>query len=1363
MRFGVLGPLAVWKTDGTEAAVPGAKVRALLAHLLVHPGHPVSADRLIDGLWGEELPDHPANALQGKVSQLRRALERTEPGGRALVAAGPAGYTLRVPADAVDAGRFTLLLERARATADGPRAKAQLLREALNLWRGEAFADFTEAPFARGAIGRLEEARLTAWEEQAEARLESGEHGPLAADLADLVVRHPLRERLRAAQLRALYRAGRQTEALAAYETLRSHLANDLGLAPGAELAALHGAILRQDPGLAGPGGAGDGFSAREGGGSAGSGSASPAAGSSAGAGSVAVPSLAAAPLPVPSAAAARSAAASSEAAPSAEPSAAGGTTAGALAVPSTGGAAVARAATSAEEAANATAEHSGAAAVPAVAEEAAGETAARGEVPAGAAAWGGAAAGPAMPQGATARAAVADGTATGSAAAGGSVSGPAMAQGAAVVASVVGSTGVAGDRGARSGVGAHLPAPAPPAPRTNLPAPVAALLGRDDDVPGVRQLLAETRLVTLTGPGGVGKTRLAVAAARGLLDEFGDGVWLVELAGLDRAAGYGADAVAEAVGRVLGLHEEPGAPVAAVERLTWALRGRRLLVVLDNCEHLVDAVAESVDVLLRDVPGLSVLATSQEPLDVSGERVWVVAPLDLVSAVELFRQRAGLGSGSGSGSGGVSGSGSGGVSGAGPGARLGADDSEAVAELCVRLDGLPLALELAAARVRTMGVHGLLSRIDDRFALLARGFRGAPARQRTLRAVIDWSWSLLTPPERTLLRRLAVHDGCTLDAAQAVGADGTVRGQDVLDLLSRLVDRSLVVASDHPDGPRYCVLESVREYGAEQLREAGEFDAVRERHSVHYAELAVRAGRLLHGPEQRRWLDRLDEESANLRRALDTAVRQGAAGRALDMVNALAWYWVLRGRIAEARRYLDAALALMPGAAPDTASARALALAWRTGISLREGTDAGADAYADACAGTDTGPKSKAAATAAYIDPYIDTYAATGPDGHDGTGGDESAGGAETNRLLRATLCAYNELDDPSGRATALWILGSAQMGAGAVRTGERLVNEALDAFTALGDTWGTAATLSVRARHAIAHGDLAAVRRDSERSARLFRELGDEWGQLQTVFPLATLSEIAGDYAEAARLHREGLAIAERLGLRTEASKRLSGLGRIALLTGDFAEARTAHEQALRLAHEHSFRSGELDARIGLGLGARREGDLEGAERHMRELLTWFRGADYGPGVTLALAELGFAAELRGDAAAAQALHAEGFDVALGLGDARAMALALEGLAGAAAAAGEHRAAATLLGAAATARASVGAPLPPGERRDVDRVSAAARGHLGEETYTTAFEEGAGLTPETARDQATSPAARPTAGSRPPGSGPTGTHTPR
>ncbi|MBB5101670.1 BTAD domain-containing putative transcriptional regulator [Streptomyces spectabilis] len=1095
MRFGVLGPLMVRTTDGAAVTVPGAKVRALLAQLLVHPGRPVSAERLIDGLWGGALPDHPANALQGKVSQLRRALEKAEPGGRDLVASGPAGYALRVAPDDVDATRFTALVERARG-ADGPRERVRLLTDALDLWRGDAFADFAGEAFARGAVDRLDEARLTAREEQAEARLDLGEHGPLAADLAGLVVRHPARERLRAAQLRALYRSGRQTEALAAYEDLRRRLADDLGLVPGPDLAALHGAILRQDPALDGP---------------------------------------------------------------------------------------------------------------------------------------------PPAPRGAS----------------------PAPA-----------------DRD---------PLPRPPTgasgARTNLPAPVSGLVGRDDAVPGVRRLLGATRLVTLTGPGGVGKTRLAVAAARGLVPDFPDGVWLVELAGIDAGGDRAAEAVAEAVTRALGLHEEPGAgpPRDAVARLTDALRARRLLLVLDNCEHVVDAVAAVAAGLLRDAADLTVLATSQEPLDVSGERVFPVPPLELGGAMELFVRRAGLGPGA---------------------AALGADDTEAVAELCVRLDGLPLALELAAARVRTLGVHGLLARIDDRFALLGRGFRGAPARQRTLRAVIDWSWSLLSEPERTVLRRLAVHDGCGLAGAEAVGAGGGVRAPDVLDLLARLVDRSLVVASDRPDGPRYCVLESVRAYGAERLRDAGEFEEVRERHSVHYAALAERGGAALRGPEQRRWLERLDEESGNLRRALDTAVARGAVERALRMVNSLAWYWVLRGRAAEARRSLDAALALAPvaaGLAPGTAAARALALAWRTGIALREGDEG----FADACAGT-----------------------ASAPGAH-----------RDVDPPLAAALAAYQHVDDPSGRATALWVLGAAQLGAGAVRTGERLVNEALDAFDALGDRWGTAAALSVRARHAMAHGDLAAVRRDSERSALLFRELGDAVGQLQTVFPLAALSEIAGDYAEAARLHDEGLAVAERLGLWAEASKRLSGRGRIALLTGDLAGARAAHERALGLARDHGFRSGEIDALIGLGLGARREGDLDGAERHMRELLAWFRRADYGPGVTLALAELGFAAELRGDAAAARALHADGFAAALPLGDPRALALALEGLAGAEAAAGAHGTAATLLGAAAAARASVGTPLPDAERGDVDRAEAAARARLGAESYTTAFKQGQRLSPVEAR----------------------------
>ncbi|MFD6990461.1 BTAD domain-containing putative transcriptional regulator [Streptomyces sp. NPDC059943] len=1104
MRFGVLGPLAVWTADGDPVPIPGAKVRALLAHLLVSPGRAVSVGRLVDGLWGAALPDDPGNTLQGKVSQLRRALERAEPGGRDLVVsgAGVSGYLLRSGPGAVDAERFTALLERARAEAV-PRTKADLLSEALGLWRGEAFADFAGEPFALAEISRLEEARLTTLEEQAEIRLALGEYAKLAGELGGLVAAHPLRERLRAVHLRALYGAGRQTEALESYEDLRRRLSDELGLEPGRELASLQQAVLRQD------------FALTE----------------------------------------------------------------------------------------------------------------------------------------------------------------------------------------SRPGV------------RTNLPTPITEIVGRDEATSAVRDLLAASRLVTLTGPGGVGKTRLAVEVARRGAEAYPDGVWLVELAALDRSPGPRADpdvvnAVAEAVMRVLDIQEAgsagggsgAGGPLSSpARRLGGALRDRRLLLVLDNCEHIVDPVAELTAALLLNAPGLTVLTTSQKPLGISGEQVWAVPPLPLPSAVALFTARAGVGAGTGTGTGGDTG---------------GEAGSEAVAELCRRLDGIPLALELAASRVRTIGVHGLVARLDDRFELLAVGPRNAPDRQRTLRAVIDWSWGLLTAPERVVLRRLAVHSGsCSLEAAEAVSSGDGVRPADVIELLARLVDRSLVVLSDRPEGPRYRLLESVKEYCLEQLGAADELTAVRERHCRYYTELALRAAPLLRGPEQRRWLELLDGEAANLRSALDFAVRQGsgtgtgADERALRTVNALAWYWVLRGRPAEARRFLDSALATgSPDGSPDGSGARsaigsaagrltperALAMAWRAGVGLLEGDSDDAERR---------------------IRDVLEAYE-----------GEPAPHGPDT-------------VDDPAGRATALWFLGFAQMGSGDVATGESLVNRSLDAFRAVGDTWGTAAALSVRARHAMARGDLDAVKRDGERSARLFDETGDRWGRLQTVFPLATLSQITGDYAHAADLHREGLAIAEQLGLWTEAAKRLTGLGRIALLTGDHAQARTYHERALKLAREQNFRSGEVDAEIGLGLGARLEGAYDLAERHMRGLLAWFREVGYGPGSTLALAELGFVAELRGDAKTARTLHLEGFDTARELGDPRAMALALEGLAGARAVAGRYGESAMLLGAAATARESVGAPLPPAERRDVDRISAVGRDTLGKVGFEAEFDRGALLDMDGAR----------------------------
>ncbi|MFJ8584806.1 BTAD domain-containing putative transcriptional regulator [Streptomyces sp. NPDC093595] len=1054
MRFGVLGPLTVWGADGRAVPVPGAKVRTLLARLLIAPGRPVSADRLLDDLWGEALPDHPRNALQGKVSQLRRVLRDAVPDEPGLLVSEAGGYALRIAADAVDAGRFSALAAPKRART-APQARAAALTEALGLWRGEPYAGFADEPFARAEVSRLSEARLTALEELAEARLESGEGRTLLAELEALVAAHPLRERLRAAHMRALYRAGRQTEALDSYDLLRRRLDEELGLVPGAGLDSLRQAILRQDRALDGP--------------------------------------------------------------------------------PRTVG--------------------------------------------------------------------------------------------------------------------------------TRLPAPVTRLVGRDADLAAVARTMTASRLVTLTGPGGVGKTRLAVESARRVSDEFPDGVWLVELASLDpeRVADPATSAVAEAVTKVLGvrdeLDEDGEATLSPLRRLAGAFGGRRALLVLDNCEHVVRAVSAVVAALLREAPGLTVLVTGREPLRLTGEAVWQVPPLSLPDAVELFTSRA-----------------------ATPSLAPDGADAEAVAQLCRRLDGLPLALELAASRVRTAGVHGLLNRLGDRFGVLTGGARDAPERQRTLRAVLDWSWDLLTAAERAVLRRLSVHAaGCTAEAAEAVCAGDGVPAADLPEVLENLVDRSLVVLSDRPDTTVYHLLETVRAYGRERLAEAGESDAVRERHSLYHSRLVSRAAPQLRGPEQQRWLERLDGAGPDLRRALDHAVAAGAvaadaADRSLRMVNALAWYWVLRGRLVEAARALDAVL----GSLPDRPTpGRALAMAWRTGIAVMAGTG----------------------------EP------------------------AETAGRIEAVLSAYDEVDDPEGYATVLWFLGSAQMGAGAVAAGEALVNRALDGFSALGDDWGRAAALSVRARHAMARGDLEAVRRDGEESARLFRAAGDRWGWLQTVFPLAALSEIRGDYRTAGRLQQEGLAVAEELGLAREAAKRLCGLGRLALLTGDHRRARDHHERARALAREHRFRSVEVDAELGLALGARREGDHALAERRLRPLLDWFTKVGYGPGVTLVTAELGFVAEHRGDAAAARALHLQGLEAATDLGDPRARALALEGLAGAFALAGDHRGAALLLGAAEAARTSVDAPLLPAERGDVDRVATAARAALTPRAYAAAHAEGATL----------------------------------
>jgi predicted ATPase/DNA-binding SARP family transcriptional activator len=675
VQVAILGPLEVSDDGGAPVVISGARLRDLIVRLALAGGRPVSTSELGDAVWGDEPPADLANALQTLVSRARRAL-----GGAQTVEQSAAGYRLAIKPDDVDAFRFQRLL------AEGH------LEKAMGLWRGPALADAGE--FAAPHAQRLERLQLDAMVTRLATEVADDPAGGHVGPLEVLAAHHPLDEKVTGLLMRALAATGRQAEALAAYETIRGRLADELGIDPGAELQAVHLEVLR-------------------------------------------------------------------------------------------------------------------------------GEAAAR-----GAAGGNGAAAGPGAPGGQGA---------AGQGATGG--------QGAAGQATVAADGADTGNGSAPTGGAMH----GAPRARTNLRAQLTSFVGREDDVARVIKALEQYRLVTLVGPGGTGKTRLAVevaaVAAAGAPDEtpadaddVSDGVWLAELASVTDPGD-----VPQSVLNSIGLREprllldspQRAGNRDARARLLDGLVDAHALLVLDNCEHLIDACAHLADELLSHCPGLRIVATSREPLGITGESLLSIAPLSQpmhgvpaqeavgFPAVRLFAERAAAVS---------------------PGFEVDDETVALVIDIVRRLDGLPLAIELAAARLRTLPLAEIARRLIDRFRLLTGGSRTALPRHRTLRAVVEWSWDLLTAEERLLAERFAVFPaGATPDAVAAVCADpgGPTAGADrvsvdpadIDDLLSSLVDKSLLQpvraargeATPEAGGSRLRMLETVREYGSEQLAGRGE------------------------------------------------------------------------------------------------------------------------------------------------------------------------------------------------------------------------------------------------------------------------------------------------------------------------------------------------------------------------------------------------------------------------------------------------------------------------------------------------------------------------------------------------------------
>ncbi len=618
----------------------------------------------------------------------------------------------------------------------------------------------------------------------------------------------------------------------------------------------------------------------------------------------------------------------------------------------------------------------------------------------------------------------------------------------------------------------------------SNLTSHLTSFIGREREMAEVKRLLQGARLLTLTGAGGTGKTRLAAQIAAELIHEIEDGVWWVELAGLTDQS-----LVPQAVAAALGVREQAGR--AIVKTLADHLRARRLAIILDNCEHLVVACAKLADELLRACPELKILATSRESLNVAGEVIWLVPTLSApdpnhslsleelkrFEAARLFIERACASL---------------------PDFTLTAQNAPAVAQICHRLDGLPLAIELAAARVKALTVEQIATRLDNCFRLLSEGSRAELPRHQTLHAAIDWSYDLLAENERALLRRLSVFaGGFTLRAAEAICAGAGIEPDEVFDLLSRLIDKSLVMVVERGDEARYRLLETVRQYARDHLLESGETAVFKRRHASFYLGLAEEAEPKINTAERGAWLKRLESNQDNLRAALTTAAETGEAETALRLAGALFWFWFRRGYWNEGRGWSQRALDL-----PDATK------------------------------------RTKARAKALFADGVL-AWAQ----------GDHGAARAR----LEESVAIWRENEDKCGLAHALQFLAMETLAQSENATARSLAEESVAIFRKENDRFGLASSLVSLGVAAQAREDYALSQSCLEESVTIFRDMGDNWGIALPLRNLGALAIRQGDYDRAVARLKESLVALRELREKWFISRSLETLAEAFALGGD------------------------------------------------------------------------------------------------------------------------------------------------------------------------------------------------------------------
>ena len=1028
VEIGLLGPLEIRDDDGEQVRLSGTRLQKLLTLLALRCGDVVADDQLVDALWGDNATARSANALQRQVSTLRQVL-----GGPDLVQRRGGGYVLTIDRSAIDIVRFDSGAARGHdALRQGdPRAAREQLDAALQLWRGEALSHVAYAEFAQLEITRLNEARLAATESRIDANLALGQASALVGELERLVTVHPLREHLWAQLMLALARSGRQADALRAYQSARSTLADELGLEPSQELRDLETAILRQDP-------------------------------------------------------------------------------------------AVVRRET----------------------------------------------------------------------------------------------------------------APQQPDRRSNLRIPLTSMVGRKRDLAALHALVAEHRIVTLVGTGGVGKSRLATEAAREWLDSGDLDVWFVELSDVTDPE--------EVVPAIMTALDVPRATStrADMQRLIEFLDASDTVIVLDNCEHLIESVARVAQDLLESCATLKIWSTSREGLAIPGEVLWPVAPLPRDDAITLFVERAGA---------------------ANPSARLDANATEArvtLDDICSRLDGLPLAIELAAARLRSMPITELATGLENRFRFLSRGLRTARPRQQTLRAVVDWSYNLLFDDERRVFERLSVFGGvCTLAAARVVCADEDITGDDVADVVARLAEKSLLrIETDEVEGYLRCrMLQTLVEYARESLEASGDAARVEGAHVRYYADFARRSIAALQGQPQRGWLRAVSWNMGNLRSAFEIALRDGDAETACVIAGSLGWYWWFTGRALEGSHWLARARSCR-GDVDEVTEARVAA--W-TAFTRAPGFVQWSDQHrAD-----EEGHR----ATKQFVE--------------------------EVDELCSRAVKLYRSggaLAELAGAETALAITFSTR---GDFARARELLADAVAIQRSLEQTPHVAAmTAFVSGRLAFAEDRYTEAEETFDTSVTLCTASGAHAYCAFALRYIARLAQLRGDYPKSIAAIEHALDFSRNLGLAGFVTVLTSDLGEAIAATDDFDRARAILAGPLKSARDAGFLPGVAESLTALGQLEWRAGDKDAAATLAREALDIALEANSTDAAARCDAILGLVAADAGGVDEARARHLGALQRAARADTPRLTALALEGLANVALLETDACEAARLLGAASALRASPG-----------------------------------------------------------------------